>query len=97
LQIVGIEPGKSEPAKIALVVNLAEGTVSGFDVSVPIVIADEISITFRGESVFYTVNGSINRVTGATSAHTVSWKKKDKDITSSYDWDLACKVTNRLF
>jgi hypothetical protein len=97
LQIVGVEPGKPEPTKIALVVNIAEGTVSEFDVIAPIDIADDVSIIFKGENGLYTVNGSINRVNGATWAHTVSWKEKDKDIRSSYDWDLVCKVTNRLF
>jgi hypothetical protein len=94
---VGVEPGKPEPTKIALVVNIAEGTVSEFDVIAPIDIADDVSIIFKGENGLYTVNGSINRVNGATWAHTVSWKEKDKDIRSSYDWDLVCKVTNRLF
>jgi hypothetical protein len=41
--------------------------------------------------------GDINRVTGATWAHIVIWVQRDKDIKQSYDWNLTCKVTSRLF
>jgi hypothetical protein len=96
MQIVGGEPGKSQPIKIGLVVNFTEGTLSGFDVITNIV-ADDVEISFLGKSRDYTVAGNINRVTGAASSHTVRWDQADKEIKWSYDWDLVCKVTNRLF
>jgi hypothetical protein len=93
--------GHTEPIKITLVLNFAEGTVSGFD---PFIVhidsADDTSISFKGETFLggnRTIMGSVSRVTGALWAHTVTWIQRNKEIERSYDWNLVCKVTSRLF
>ncbi len=100
MDIVSSQPGDTQPIKIALVLNLAEGTVSGFPFIAHIDSADDISVSFSGETFLggdTTLMGNINRVTGATWAHTVTWVQRDKVIKRSYDWNLFCKMTNRLF
>jgi hypothetical protein len=100
MDIVSSQSGQTQPIKIGLVLNLAEGTVSGFDFFVHIDSVDDISVSFSGETFLggdTTLMGNINRVTGATWAHIVTWVQRDKVIKRSYDWNLTCKVINRLF
>jgi hypothetical protein len=102
MDIVSPEPGAAaQPVKIKLVVDLAERTISGFDHFIMhIDSADHTSISFSGESFLggdSTMMGNIDRVTGVTWAHTVTWTQRDKVIQRSSDWNLICKVTNRLF
>ena len=51
MDIVTSEPGKTQSIKIDLVINLTEGTVSGFDRFIASIDgADDTSISFKGES-----------------------------------------------
>jgi hypothetical protein len=85
---------------MGLVVNFAEHTVSGFDVVAHIDRTDDASVSFSGESSAplggsSVVRGDIDRVTGAAWAKTTL--VKDQRIIASHNWDLVCKVTNRVF
>lgn len=82
------------------VVNFADYTVSGFYVVAHIDRADDASVSFSGESSAplggsCAVRGDIDRVTGAVWAKTTL--AKDQKIIASHNWDLVCKVTNRVF
>jgi hypothetical protein len=97
-----LDPTMPSPVKkMGLVINLAEHTVSGFSVVAHISYTDDATVLFDGESTDLferssSATGSIDRVTGVTRAHTAVISK-DKKLLSADDWDLVCKVTNRLF
>ena len=43
------------------------------------------------------VEGQLDRVTGAVSAITAQVSTKDNKVIANDGWELFCKVTNRLF
>ena len=85
---------KPEPIKMGVVVNIAEQTVSGFDIVAHIENIDAAHISFGGESKpsaeSISVRGEIDRVTGAVMATRIT------NVTSDY-YELACKAASRVF
>jgi hypothetical protein len=95
---------------LGLVVNLADKTVTGFDVAVPIEHADAASISFEGkapkicrqfngdhfENGTISLSGELNRVTGVLIVTTSTKATWSKEADDDY-YELVCKVTNRLF
>jgi hypothetical protein len=87
-----------------VVVNLTEHTVTGF-VSISgatliasIVRVDDTRVDFTGDSTSASILGSIDRVTGAATAHVTTWgggkdlpRGKNIRMLSYY---LACKAMN---
>jgi hypothetical protein len=101
-------PGSGDVERVSergVVVNLAEHTVIGFVTNTGsalianIVHVDDISVDFTGASTSSSVIGTIDRVTGATTAHTTTWAKDKvlgREITRGLSYYLVCKATNRL-
>lgn len=86
--------------KISLIVNLAEHTVSssvspGDQIVAPIINDDPVAISFGREDSSLAIAGTIDRVTGKTSL-LVENRVKGKTMIET-DYDLVCKVTDRLF
>ena len=102
MAIVGDPTETKEPVtKIGLIVNLAAHTLLGFTPAARITKVDDGIVEFEGTAATplggtSSVSGSVDRVTGKTSAWTTSTAKDGKRITSDI-FDLVCKVTNRLF
>ena len=102
MAIVGDPTETKEPiTKIGLIVNLAAHTVLGFTPVARITKVDDGIVEFEGTAATplggtSSVSGSVDRVTGKTSAWTTGAAKDGKIITSDV-FDLVCKVTNRLF
>jgi hypothetical protein len=103
--IADAKASESKPervTKMGLIVNFAERSVSGFNIVAHIDRVDDASISFGGEGnlpplpgarstpVSMTVMGSIDRVTGAVSATTLT-------TATMYTYDLLCKPVKRLF
>ena len=102
-------PGPDAIARISerrVVVNLAEHTVTGFvtisgaTLIANIVRVDDTRVDFTGDSTSSSILGSIDRVTGAATAHVTTWgggkgfpPGKNTRMLSYY---LACKATNGL-
>jgi hypothetical protein len=89
-----------------VVVNLAEHTVTGFVTTsgstliANIVRVDDTKVNFTGDSTSSSIVGSIDRVTGAATAHVTTWgggkglpRGKNIRMLSYY---LTCKGTNGL-
>ena len=101
----GPGPGDVERVNERVFVNLAEHTVTGLVTSTGsalianIVHVDDTSVDFIGDSTSSFVFGTIDRVTGATTAHTTTWAR-DKSLggksTRGLSYYLVCKATNRL-
>ena len=85
---------------IGLVVNLADKTVSFAGYVAPFKTVDAANIYFSGSSqspygLTATVDGNIDRVTGAVTA-TISTRAGSANPAMS-QWDMLCKPTSRLF
>ena len=82
---------------LGLVVNFVAKTVSFAGFIARITEADAATMSFEGEDnthLFY-ISGSIDRVTGALSATSISNTKTSTPVGAT--WDLLCKPTTRLF
>jgi hypothetical protein len=88
---------KPEPvAKLGLVVNLDERTVTGFLFPARIDNTDDARVEFRGKNGNWAVWGSLDRMTGRVSAITMALHPTIPDqFTESKDWDLICEPTRR--
>jgi hypothetical protein len=101
-------PGPGDVERVnerVIFVNLAEHTVTGLVTSTGsalianIVHVDDTSVDFIGDSTSSFVFGTIDRVTGATTAHTTTWardKSPGGKSTRGLSYYLVCKATNRL-
>lgn len=102
MAIVGDPTETKEPVKkVGLIVNLAAHTVSGFTPVARITKVDDSIVEFEGSAPTVlggtsSVSGSVDRVTGKTTAWAITTAKDGKTIMSD-TFDLDCKVTNRLF
>jgi hypothetical protein len=76
---------------MGLVVNLPEGTVTGFAFPARIYKADDVRVEFKGENGNWSVWGSIDRITSTGKATTTSLYP-----VSMHSWDLACKPVKPL-
>jgi hypothetical protein len=83
--------------KMGLLVNLAEGTVMGFGTPARIEKTDTVSVNFVGDSGGSSVQGTVDRITGGVIASTQLYSASAKKLISSYNWDLHCKPTKRVF
>jgi len=78
---------KPEPVtNMGLVVNLSEGTVTGFAFPARIYKTDATRVEFKGENGNWSVWGSIDRVTSTVKASTTVLYP-----TSIHSWGLVCK------
>ena len=87
---------RTEPvAKVSLVVNLAENTVT-FQIVTDITSIDDNSVAFVGTGDHIAVNGWIDRVTGAASVYLKTFDAKGEYILDD-NYELVCRVPQRLF
>jgi hypothetical protein len=78
---------KPEPVtNMGLVVNLSEGTVTGFAFPAGIYKTDATRVEFKGESGNWSVWGTIDRITSTVKATTTVLYP-----ISVHSWDLICK------
>jgi hypothetical protein len=78
---------KPEPVtNMGLVVNLSEGTVTGFAFPARIYKTDATRVEFKGESGNWSVWGTIDRITSTVKATTTVLYP-----ISVHSWDLICK------
>ncbi len=84
-------------SKMGLLVNLAEGTVLGFNPPARIKKTDPVSVDFTGDKDGAAVGGTIDRITGSVTATTSTYSASGKKLTGMYTWALYCKPTKRVF
>jgi hypothetical protein len=83
--------------KMGVLVNLREGTVLGFGHPARIKSSDAASVDFGGESGNWSVQGTIDRITGSVEATTMLMNQNTNKIIMSYSWDLHCSPVKRVF
>jgi hypothetical protein len=84
-------------ANWGLLVNLPEGTVTGFAHVARVDMTGEVYVDFSGESGNWSMHGSIDRITGRVSATTASRDSKTGALIDERQGNLICKPTKRLF
>lgn len=97
--------GKPEPISMGIVVNFTAQTVEGFgypgldDFPVKIRGISDVTIAFAGSSTSsaLTINGSIDRVTGAVEATAAIQSPKTGLVQSSMEYLLRCRPSQRMF
>jgi hypothetical protein len=86
---------------LGIIVNLADRTVTVTDYVTPIANITATQISFRGQPgpvvsglkiKPFTIDGSIDRVTGKTS---IDWYHEN--IADNTSWELTCRSATRLF
>ena len=96
--MAGSDDNKPETVtKMGLLVNLAQGTVLGFNAPARIKKTDDVSVEFAGDSGGSSVQGTVDRITGSVIASTQLYSAGAKKLISGYNWDLHCKPTKRVF
>jgi hypothetical protein len=93
---------KPDPvANVGVIVNFADRSVSFEGYRIPIAQADSTTVLFHGQQVLtyagmklkpVTVDGSIDRVTGAASMTFMH-----EQVGNNSEWDLMCRPATRLF
>jgi hypothetical protein len=106
-QIMGSPSASREPVtKVGLVVNLVDRTVTGLGAVARIDRADAASVSFTGQGPLVvggsrtgtlSLSGELDRVTGALSAMASTVSAFDNKVVGTLNYELVCKVTNRLF
>jgi hypothetical protein len=93
--------GDYKPERVAnmgLLVNLPEGTITGFVHAARIDNISEVLVDFSGNSGnAWSVYGSMDRITGRVTANTASRDSKTGTLIDERQWDLLCKPAKRLF
>jgi hypothetical protein len=102
------ESAKPQPFSTSVIVNFTAGTVQGFgpgmiDVRIKITGVNDVSVAFDGSGKgnsgvsVWSINGSVDRVTGDMRANISSMDPETgKDMTSA-NYSLKCRATQRLF
>jgi hypothetical protein len=87
-----IDDAKPEPISVGIILNFITHTVQGFGNPTEITRMNDTTITFAGSdpSAGWTVDGSIDRVTGEVGATTTLWNLKTK-------FALKCRPAQRMF
>ena len=83
--------------KMGVLVNLREGTVLGFGHTARIKSSDAASVDFGGEGSDWSVQGTIDRITGSVEATTMLMNQNTNKLIMSYSWDLHCIPVKRVF
>jgi hypothetical protein len=92
--------GNDKPERVAnmgLVVNLPEGTVTGFEYVAGVTIIGEVYVDFSGASGGWSMYGSIDRITGSMTTYTALRNSKTGALVHEREWNLICKPVKRLF
>jgi hypothetical protein len=85
-------------AKMGVSVNLREGSVLGFANPARIRRTDAVSVEFSGVDGNWSIQGSIDRITGSVNATTMVVNRINKDkLIASNSWDLQCSPAKRVF
>lgn len=99
----GLNGEKGDPVQnVGVVVNLADKTVSFAGFSAPFNRVDSANIYFHGTSrnqhgVDQTVDGNLDRVTGAIEASVTFTSQAKSNYTSISYWSMVCRPATRLF
>ena len=106
-QPYGGDAEQRETISMGIIIDFAAGTVTGFrseELLVRPVITDvsETTISFTGSSdptatVSYSMNGNIDRMTGALEAGFISSPKEGYGLKWTRSYRLKCKPAQRMF
>jgi hypothetical protein len=98
------ENAKPEPHSQGIIVNFTARTVTGFaypgaDIRVTVSAWDDLHIMFAGSNKdsSWTIDGSIDRVTGDTAVTSMWFNLKTGEVSSSTDYTLKCRPAQRMF
>jgi hypothetical protein len=83
-------------ASMGLLVNLPEGTVSGFAHVARVDMIGEVYVDFSGQSGNWSIHGSIDRIAGSVTATTAT-RDSENRLLDQREWKLICKPAKRLF
>ena len=91
--------GRTEPVpKMGVIVDLDAGTVTGFaGIIAQIEKFDATMVLFGGDKASFSVFGSLDRVTGATTATVIMYSRDRKELLMNHTYSLICKPTKPLF
>jgi hypothetical protein len=92
--------GDDKPERVTnmgLLVNLPEGTITGFAHVARVTIIGEVDVDFSGASGGWSMYGSLDRITGRMTAYTASRDSKTGVLMDERQWNLICKPAKRLF
>jgi bifunctional non-homologous end joining protein LigD len=105
-----VADAKPEPFRMSIMVDFTKGTVQGFgtpgsnlgdDFPLKITGMNDVTIAFGGQSrvlhVEWSINGTIDRVTGDVEATSTQTDAKTLQNVSSLIYTLKCRPTQRLF
>jgi hypothetical protein len=103
----GGDAERREAISLGIIINFTARTVTGFPdveglIRPMITDVNETTISFSGSSdptatVSYSMNGTIDRVTGAAKAGFMSFPKEGYGLTWTTSYALKCKPTQRMF
>jgi hypothetical protein len=92
--------GDDKPERVinmGLLVNLPEGTITGFQYVARVTIIGEVYVDFSGGFGGWSIYGSLDRITGSVTAETASRDSKTGALIEERQWKLVCKPAKRLF
>ena len=94
---------KPEPISMGMIANLTAQTITGLggpgdDTPMTITGFDDLHISFRGSAGnWWTIQGSIDRVTGDMEAISTNWELTTHEVAFSQLLALKCRPTQRMF
>jgi hypothetical protein len=100
-----VKDAKPEPVSMGVIVNFTARTVTGFEGDYPVTITafDDLHISFsgsRGNGDYWTIEGSMDRVTGDVEASSTKWELT-RDLKHKIAWSqllaLKCRPAQRMF
>jgi hypothetical protein len=100
-----VKDAKPEPVSMGIIVSFAARTVTGFEGDYPVSITafDDLHISFsgsRGDGDYWTIEGSLDRVTGDMEAGWTKWRlTRDlkHEVAFSQVLALKCRPAQRMF
>lgn len=95
--MAGTDTKPESVVKMGVLVNLREATVLGFGHLARIKSSDAASVDFDGQGGDWSVQGTIDRITGSVTATTTMSNQKTDKLIMSYNWDLHCSPVKRVF
>jgi hypothetical protein len=97
------DDAKEATNNVRLVIDLSDGTVTGFGIVARIVRADGASISFSGKGPLFvrgmnvgtmSLTGEFDRVSAGLTVIATTLPSSEKIAAKSYKYELACKITN---
>jgi hypothetical protein len=105
--VAGYEGAKPDPISMSLIISFTAGTVQGFgtpglmDPTIKITGVNEVTVAFGGSyqvlgAADWSLNGTVDRVTGDVEASQIGTDKTGKTFAST-SYSLKCRPAQRMF